>query len=64
MNFSIGCAVWAYKGWVGEFYPPESRPSEFLQLGGFGREFVGLYRKIMAKPAPTNRVFHARQKLL
>ncbi|HEY9849078.1 MAG TPA: DUF72 domain-containing protein [Leptolyngbyaceae cyanobacterium] len=32
MNFSIGCAVWAYKGWVGDFYPPQSRQSEFLQL--------------------------------
>jgi uncharacterized protein YecE (DUF72 family) len=32
MNFFIGCAVWAYKGWVGEFYPPGSRATEFLRL--------------------------------
>jgi uncharacterized protein YecE (DUF72 family) len=32
MNFSLGCAVWAYKGWVGSFYPKESRPGEFLRL--------------------------------
>lgn len=32
MNFSLGCAVWAYKGWVGDFYPPKSKPAEFLQL--------------------------------
>ena len=32
MNFFLGCAVWAYKGWVGHFYPPGSRAAEFLQL--------------------------------
>lgn len=33
-DFRIGCAVWAYKGWLGEFYPPGSRPSDFLRLYG------------------------------
>ncbi|MEM8542650.1 MAG: DUF72 domain-containing protein [Cyanobacteria bacterium P01_H01_bin.119] len=28
----LGCAVWAYKDWVGEFYPPKSRPQDFLRL--------------------------------
>lgn len=32
MNFSIGCAVWAHKGWLGDLFPPESRPSDFLRL--------------------------------
>ncbi|MBD2344674.1 DUF72 domain-containing protein [Anabaena subtropica] len=32
MNFSIGCAVWAYKGWVGELYPQGTRATEFLNL--------------------------------
>ncbi len=32
VDFSLGCAVWAYKGWVGDFYPPRSKPSEFLGL--------------------------------
>ncbi|MCC5638364.1 DUF72 domain-containing protein [Nostoc sp. CHAB 5844] len=32
MNFFLGCAVWAYKGWVGEFYPPGTRATEFLRL--------------------------------
>lgn len=31
-NFKLGCAVWAYKGWVGDFYPAGSRSSEFLHL--------------------------------
>lgn len=32
MNFRLGCAVWSYKGWVGDFYPPGSRATEFLRL--------------------------------
>jgi len=32
MNFRIGCAVWSYKGWVEDFYPPKSRSSDFLRL--------------------------------
>ncbi len=32
MNFRIGCAVWSYKGWVGDFYPPKSPSSKFLRL--------------------------------
>lgn len=38
MNFLIGCAVWAYKGWVGELYPQGSRASEFLHL--YSRRFT------------------------
>lgn len=32
MNFHLGCAVWSYKGWVGDFYPPGSRSTQFLHL--------------------------------
>ncbi|AFY50840.1 hypothetical protein Nos7524_5115 [Nostoc sp. PCC 7524] len=38
MNFLIGCAVWAYKGWVGELYPPDTRATEFLHL--YSRRFT------------------------
>jgi len=31
-NFFLGCAVWAYKGWVGDFYPANSRQADFLRL--------------------------------
>lgn len=31
-NFRIGCAVWAYKEWLGNFYPAGSRPADFLRL--------------------------------
>ncbi len=32
MNFSIGCAVWGHKSWVGELYPKGSKAAEFLHL--------------------------------
>lgn len=32
MNFYLGCAVWSYKDWVGNLYPPKSQPREFLNL--------------------------------
>lgn len=38
MNFRLGCAIWAYKGWVGELFPPESRSGEFLRL--YGQRFT------------------------
>ena len=31
-NFFLGCAVWAYKGWLGDFFPPQSRAADFLRL--------------------------------
>ncbi|PMB08199.1 hypothetical protein CEN49_10660 [Fischerella thermalis CCMEE 5273] len=38
MSFFIGCAVWAYKGWVGELFPPGTRPADFLHL--YSRRFT------------------------
>lgn len=32
LNFRMGCAVWAFKDWVGNFYPPGSRAADFLPL--------------------------------
>lgn len=32
MNFRIGCAVWAYKGWIGELYPKGTKATDFLRL--------------------------------
>ncbi|MEO1389602.1 MAG: DUF72 domain-containing protein [Cyanobacteria bacterium J06634_6] len=34
LNFRIGCAVWAYKDWVGSFYPKKSQATNFLRLYG------------------------------
>lgn len=38
MNFRMGCAIWAYKGWVGELFPPKSKASDFLNL--YSRRFT------------------------
>jgi uncharacterized protein YecE (DUF72 family) len=31
-HFYLGCAVWAYKGWLGDFFPVGSRTTDFLRL--------------------------------
>lgn len=31
-QFYIGCAVWAYKDWLGGLFPPGSKSSDFLRL--------------------------------
>jgi uncharacterized protein YecE (DUF72 family) len=31
-RFFLGCAVWAYKDWVGHFFPTKSRSADFLRL--------------------------------
>jgi uncharacterized protein YecE (DUF72 family) len=31
MNFFIGCPIWSFKGWVGNFYPEGTKPAEFLR---------------------------------
>lgn len=31
-KYYTGCAVWAFKDWVGEFYPAGSQPRDFLRL--------------------------------
>jgi uncharacterized protein YecE (DUF72 family) len=30
MNFYIGCPIWSFKGWVGNFYPQGTKPADFL----------------------------------
>ncbi|QKD81082.1 DUF72 domain-containing protein [Thermoleptolyngbya sichuanensis A183] len=36
--FRIGCAIWAYKAWVGGLYPSGSRSADFLRL--YGQRFT------------------------
>ena len=31
MNFHIGCPIWSFKGWVGNFYPQGTKPAEYLR---------------------------------
>ena len=30
MSFYIGCPIWSFKGWVGNFYPQGTKPADFL----------------------------------
>ena len=31
MSFYIGCPIWSFKGWVGNFYPDKTKPADFLR---------------------------------
>jgi uncharacterized protein YecE (DUF72 family) len=31
MNFYLGCPIWSFKGWVGNFYPLKTKPADFLR---------------------------------
>ncbi|MGZ9164451.1 MAG: DUF72 domain-containing protein [Anaerolineales bacterium] len=30
MNLYVGCPIWSFKGWVGNFYPQGTQPADFL----------------------------------
>jgi uncharacterized protein YecE (DUF72 family) len=34
LSFRLGCAVWACKDWMGEFFPPGTRASDYLRSYG------------------------------
>jgi uncharacterized protein YecE (DUF72 family) len=38
MSFQIGCAIWAYKGWLGTFFPTGTAPAKFLQA--YSQRFI------------------------
>ena len=38
MNFYLGCAIWSYRDWVGNLYPPKSKSQDFLNL--YSRRFT------------------------
>jgi uncharacterized protein YecE (DUF72 family) len=38
--FYLGCAVWAFRDWVGEFYPTGAKPGDFLRL--YGERFTAV----------------------
>src|SRR5262245_15859538 len=31
MNLYLGCPIWSFKGWVGNFYPEGTKPTDFLR---------------------------------
>ncbi|MGW8250828.1 MAG: DUF72 domain-containing protein, partial [Anaerolineales bacterium] len=31
MALYVGCPIWAYKGWVGTFYPESTKPAGYLR---------------------------------
>ena len=31
MSIYLGCPIWSFKGWVGNFYPKGTKPADFLR---------------------------------
>ena len=52
LNFRIGCAVWAFKDWVGSFYPAKSQPTHFLRLYGDRMQTVEGNTTFYSVPSP------------
>lgn len=40
MNFRLGCAIWAYKDWIGDLFPLGSQSKDFLPL--YSRRFAAV----------------------
>lgn len=40
MSFWLGCAIWAYKDWIGDLFPPGSQSKDFLSL--YSRRFTAV----------------------
>ena len=51
MNFYLGCAIWSYKDWVGNLYPPKSQPRDFLNL--YSRRFTTVEGNTTFYAVPT-----------
>ncbi|MFM7423787.1 MAG: DUF72 domain-containing protein [Elainella sp.] len=51
MTFWLGCAIWAYKDWVGELFPLGSRASQFLAL--YSRRFTAVEGNTTFYSVPT-----------
>jgi uncharacterized protein YecE (DUF72 family) len=51
MNFWLGCAIWAYRDWVGELFPAGSQASQFLTL--YSRRFTAVEGNTTFYSVPT-----------
>ncbi|CCH66253.1 COG1801: Uncharacterized conserved protein [Richelia intracellularis HH01] len=54
MDFLFGCAIWAYKGWVGELYPRGTRPDNFLYL--YSRRFTAVEGNTTFYAIPSTKI--------
>ncbi|MFM8294134.1 MAG: DUF72 domain-containing protein [Microcystaceae cyanobacterium] len=53
MNFYLGCAVWSYEGWLGNFYPAKTPAKNFLKTYGDRLNCVEGNTTFYAVPAPA-----------
>jgi uncharacterized protein YecE (DUF72 family) len=55
-QFFLGCAVWAYKNWVGDLFPPGSRSADFLSL--YSRRFPTVEGNTTFYAIPDSKTIH------
>lgn len=51
-NFYLGCAIWAYKGWLGDFYPQGCSASRLLPLYAERLTTVEVNATFYSTPSP------------
>ncbi|MCM1982206.1 DUF72 domain-containing protein [Lyngbya confervoides] len=51
-SIHLGCAIWAYRGWLGEFYPADSPVSDLLRLYGNRFSTVECNATFYSVPSP------------
>lgn len=51
-HFYLGCAIWAYKGWLGDFYPQGSSASRLLPLYAERLTTVEVNATFYSTPSP------------
>ena len=53
MNFFVGCPIWSFKGWVGNFYPKGTKPSDYLREYARRLTMIEGNTTFYAVPAPA-----------
>ncbi len=55
-QFFLGCAVWAYKNWVGDLFPPGTRSADFLSL--YSHRFTTVEGNTTFYAIPDSKTIH------
>lgn len=53
LDFKMGCAIWAHRGWLGDFYPRGSPAGQLLSLYGQRLSTVEVNSTFYALPTPA-----------
>jgi uncharacterized protein YecE (DUF72 family) len=57
MHLFLGCPVWSFKGWVGNFYPQGAKPGEYLRE--YSRRLTTVEGNTTFYAVPPRKTLHA-----